>query len=130
MLERFTVFMIVFPGSPVEPVIHHVAECDIPTCSKLWRAECDFQICGSWGAQVLYELVESLRAPDKIEAVLKQGPYGQQFEVVSQRSNPFLHQKGVLYVRFVDTLADHIHHLKGGHHLARVKPAKYPFKML
>jgi hypothetical protein len=80
--------------------------------------------------QVLYELVESLRAPDKIEAVLKQGPHGEQFEVVSQRSNPFLHRKGVLYERFVDTLAEHIHDLKGGHPLARNKSAKCPFKML
>lgn len=68
--------------------------------------------------QVLYELVESLRTPDKIVCAIKKAPSydyvrRQAVEVVAQRSNPFLNRESGLYDRFLDTLARHSQDLKG-----------------
>jgi hypothetical protein len=70
-------------------------------------------ICFDPCLQVLYELVESLRTPDKIVCAIKGPPPARrQPLMVAQRSNPFLNRESALYERFLDTLARHSQDLK------------------
>ncbi|GAQ77967.1 hypothetical protein KFL_000060320 [Klebsormidium nitens] len=60
---------------------------------------------------VLHDLVESLRAPEHIEDLVK-GDGGNGLELVGQRPNPYLDRESDQYQRFLDTLAQHMHDLK------------------
>ncbi|GAQ77964.1 hypothetical protein KFL_000060290 [Klebsormidium nitens] len=67
----------------------------------------------------LYEMVESLRAPEKAEPVLQSRVRSQSYlpgvtlDVTSVRANSFLSRGNPLYERFVATLARHMPDLRG-----------------
>jgi hypothetical protein len=65
------------------------------------------------GVQVFYDLVEGLRAPEKVSHFVKSRAGSTSLQLVGTRVNKYLQRGSPLYESFVDTLALHMQDLKG-----------------
>lgn len=109
-----------FPPSKIcSARFNHAAVFAIPRMSSLAKGPNLTRLNPFTPWQRLYELVESLRAPEKAEPMLRSRVRSQSdwpgvtLDVTSVRANSFLSRGKPLYDRFVETLARHMPHLKG-----------------
>jgi hypothetical protein len=65
--------------------------------------------------QVLYDLVEELRAPEKVNHFVRSRAGSTSLLLMATRANPYLQKGSPLYESFVDTLALHMQNLKGSY---------------
>lgn len=92
-----------------------------------WRKTPQSFLCASM--QRLYELVDSLRAPEKAGPILKGRTLSLwaastlRLKITAMRANPFLRRGNALYERFVETLSRHGQELKGTTHHPRALKA-------
>lgn len=65
--------------------------------------------------QVLYDLVEELRSPEKVNHFVRSRAGSTSLLLIATRANPYLQRGSPLYESFVNTLELHMQDLKGSH---------------